>query len=172
MTVTVPDGWPTISGFLYTGRGTTFDDTTATLSHWTVHNVYPDPCHWTDSLPDPPVGPTVDDLANALAAQVGRDGTAPVDVTIDGYHGKWVMLSVAPDFNQEQCDNGDFKTWSSGNFPGDNGGFLYGPGQRDSVYIVDVDGERVVIHTTYLPGTPEADRAELSAIIESIQLAP
>jgi len=173
MIVTVPDGWQTVSSLLLNARGVGFDsETTTTLSHWQIQNVYSDPCHSSTSLMSPPVGPTVDDLAIALADQVGRDGSEPVDVVIDGYSGKMVELSVPAAFDQTACDNGDFKMWSSGPYAGDYGGFLYGPGQRDAVYIVDVDGQRVVIHTTYLPGTPEARRTELQQIFESIRLEP
>ena len=41
------------------------------LGWWDVDNVFTDPCHWQDSLADPPVGPTVDDLATAFV-RAGR----------------------------------------------------------------------------------------------------
>ena len=43
----------------------------AKLSTWTIGNLKADPCHWKAGALDPPVGPTVEDLAAALVVQVG-----------------------------------------------------------------------------------------------------
>ena len=48
----------------------------------------------------------------------------------------------------------------------------YGNGQRNTVYIVDVDGTRQVIYTMYLPGTSAANLAELEQILASIRFEP
>jgi hypothetical protein len=162
-TLEVPAGWETIEGgFLGKIADRTFY---VSVSSWIVDNAYVDPCQWVGSEIDPPIGPTVDDLANALADQVGRNGSEPTDVTLGGYEGKKVELSVPADFQTESCDNGDFRTWRGG-------GYNYGPGQRDTVYIVDVQGERLVIHTTYLPSASEQDLAELGAVVDSIRIEP
>ena len=47
-----------------------------------------------------PVGPTVDDFANALADHPLLDITAPVDVTLDGYSGKYVELQTPADLTE------------------------------------------------------------------------
>lgn len=172
MVVTVPSGWQTVSGFLFKTRGTIFDETTISLSHWRVTNVYSDPCRSGTSLSQPPVGPTVDDLANALADQIGRRATEPVDITIDGYVGKRVESTVPTNLDATTCDNAEYKTFATGPFPGDYGGFAYAPGQSDTFYVLDVEGERVLIHALYQAETPEADRADLQAMVESIRLEP
>jgi hypothetical protein len=164
-TLEVPAGWETIEGgFLGKIADRAFY---VSVSSWIVDNAYVDPCQWVESEIDPPIGPTVDDLADALADQVGRDGSEPTDVTLGGYEGKKVELSVPADFQVASCDNGELRTWRSG---GSAGGYNYGPGQRDTVYILDVEGERLVIHTTYLPRASEEDLAELAAIVESIRI--
>ena len=66
--------------------------------------VYGDPCNWSMTAIDPPLGPTVDDLANALAAQKMRGDATPTDVTIDGYQGKLVAMSVPVDIDFADCD--------------------------------------------------------------------
>ena len=50
-------------------------------------------------LLEPPVGPTVDDLADAMAKQPMRDGTTPTEVTIDGYAGKYLELTIPADLD-------------------------------------------------------------------------
>lgn len=46
------------------------------------------------------------------------------------------------------------------------------PGQLNVVYIVDVNGERLVIDTWHMPGTSAADLAELDAILASMRIGP
>ena len=117
----------------------------------------------------PIVGPTVDDLATALANQVGRDGTAPKAVTLGGYPGKMVELSVPDDFDITTCDNEEFRMWRG---LGSAGGYNYGPGQHDTIYILDVNGDRLVIQTTSLPRASDQDLAELQGIVDSIRIDP
>ena len=68
-TLTVPEGWGNTGGI---GVGDVAADT-AFIAIWPsdseVAHVFADPCHWQDGYVDPPVGPTVDDLATALANQ-------------------------------------------------------------------------------------------------------
>jgi hypothetical protein len=94
-TLTVPAGWGNLGG-----RGVTKgeDQTFTVVTFWPFptdfEEVYADPCHWKTSVIEPPVGPTVDDLANALAAQAMRGDAVPTAMTIDGYQGKLVEMSV------------------------------------------------------------------------------
>ena len=68
-----------------------------------VANIYTDSCP--SVLVDPPVGPTVDDLASAWANLPGFNATAASDITVDGFHGKQVEFTV-PDYNEEDCPYG------------------------------------------------------------------
>ena len=87
----------------------------------------------------------------------------PVDVTLDGYSGKMVEMSVPTDIDFADCDGGEFRSWL--------GRYHQGPGQVDQIYILDVDDQRVVIYSSYMPETSAAERAERQAIVESIQLS-
>jgi hypothetical protein len=128
------------------------------VGNWIIANVYEDPCQWQGSLLDPPVGPTVDDLAAALVAQKGRDAVAPTDVTLGGFPAKRIELSIPADLDRATCDEGVIRTWVA---PGedtalDNETENLGmhPGQLNVVYIVDVDGDRLVIDTWHMPVRP------------------
>ena len=46
------------------------------------------------------------------------------------------------------------------------------PSQRWHLWVLDVDGARVVIQAMDYPGTPEARRAELQAMVASIKIEP
>jgi hypothetical protein len=175
MTFTVPaTGWsafdPVFVGKNVAGGGDVFD---LYFGPHLVANVYTGGCHWLGTALDPPVGPTVDDLATALLAQAGPGASPPIAVTVGGHPGKKVELSIPQDLDVTTCDSdGDFALFgrwlpaaqSSGAAP-----WTYGDGQHNTVYIIDVDGTRQVIDTMYLPGTSTADRGEIDQIVASIR---
>jgi hypothetical protein len=129
-----------------------------------VDNIYTDRCQWRSALLDPPLGPTVDDLTIALADVWGADATAPVDVTLDGFAGKQIVLTVPTNVDFADCDNGQFRR-----FPD----FWYqGQGQIDRIWILDVEGERLVVLASFFPEGSAEDLAELQQVIDSIQIEP
>ena len=148
------------------------------VSVWDVGEVPRDPCHWQDTMSDP--GPTVDDLVEALTAQRYRHATEPTDVTLGGYQGRLLELSVPEDWvvtgdaDFEGCDvepsndHRDFVSWL-GNGEGER--YMLVAGQIERVWVVDVDGQRLVVDATYQPETPEDVRDELMGIVESIRFA-
>lgn len=175
-TVTVPAGWysfdpvtdgPAVGAILKNDSGDPPDG--AAILPWTGDLiVYGDPCLWFDSRPDPPTGPTVDDLVAALSAQSLRDASPATDITVDGYAGKAIELTVPADLNFADCDAGEFRSWQEPT--GGSARFHQGPGQHDLLWIIDVDGTRVVIDASFFEGTSATDMAELQAILESIQI--
>lgn len=164
-TITVPAGWENIEGWgVAKGEGDAFMAVVIWPNDEEVAQVYADPCDWSGNFVDPPVGPTVEELANALAAQPQRGNAVPTDVTIDGYDGRLVEMSVPTDIDFADCDEGNFFSWA--------GRFHQGPGQVDLVHILDVDGERVVLIAHHMPGVSAAGLAEQQSVVESIDLLP
>ena len=166
-TITMPAGWGGRSGHRVSKNENVADPVAFTsVGFWIwdgdFDTVYLDACQWLDGAITPPVGPTVDDLANALASQAQHGDAVPIDVTFDGFSGKMIEMTVPSDIDFADCDRGEFRSWA--------GRYHQGPGQVDQVYILDVDGQRVVIYSSYMPGTSEAERAERQAIVESIEL--
>jgi hypothetical protein len=137
------------------------------MTAWNVSNVMVDACRWlTEGQLDPPVGPTVGDLATALAQQAVEDASTPTDVSVGGYAGKRLELSLPPDLDIATCDAGEFWRWSEA---GLKGGWIFANGQRNIIYILDVAGLRVLIDTVYMPGTSEADLAEVEQLVASMR---
>ncbi len=145
------------------------------MSIWDVGDVPLNPCHWKRGLRDP--GPTVADLVGALVAQKFRHASDPTPVTLAGYDGKYIEWSVPADWvvtgdsDFEGCDdpgNGhqDFVSWL-----GDQAGDRYQQvaGQVDRLWILDVQGQTVVVDATYSPDTSDADRDELGQIVDSLR---
>jgi len=125
-----------------------------------VDNVYADPCDIGEGLSEPQLGPTVADLATELAGQPNSEATEPVDVTVSGYSGVYMEYT-----NTGEC--GVLTRW-----PSEFGDRLALNGERDQVWILDVDGVRLVIDAASFSGTEEADLAEMRTIIESLTIRP
>ena len=163
-TFTVPDGWVGFGGVsVLPVSGTEAPDGMGIGLGEVNAGLFGDPCRWAAGEPEIPVGPTVQDLANALASQTAYESSDPVDVSLGGYSGQRVDLQLPSDV--ASCDNGEFYPWV---------GSIYaqGPENRWNVWILDVEGERIVVLATYFPGTSAEDVAEQQAIIDSLVIEP
>jgi hypothetical protein len=159
--VAVPDGWKGLAGFAVLKND-------VSLGFWIVENLYIDPCRESLGLLDPPPGPTVHDLAMALAAQPLRSGTEPAPIEVDGYAGEMVTIEVPVDADLTACDDEEYGSWSSEEH-GARGHQT--AGERDEIMIVDVDGVRLTIDASTFPNSSKEDLAELRSVIDSIELA-
>ena len=172
VTLSLPPGWDGDNFHVSTEMDTTNN---AFISVWDVTHVYSDPCQWEGTLEE--VGPTVDDLAAALEQQPMRNATVS-DVEVDGFAGKLVTMSVPDDMDYDEsktssdgfvdCDLGQFRTWNSP--AGTDVRGQQGPGQRDDVYILDVNGTRVVVNVAYFPALPQPQMGELESIVQSMRI--
>src|SRR3972149_3081529 len=50
-------------------------------------------------------------LVAGLASQTGRQASAATDVTLDGFTGKFMELTVPARIDLAGCDDGEFRTW-------------------------------------------------------------
>ena len=171
--LTVPaTGWVSNDWIMFKNVPGSSDSHVMALSTWTVGKLKADPCRWKAGTLGPPVGPTVGDLAAALVEQAGPIEALSSDATLGGYRGKKVEFSIPSDFDSTSCDEGVYSRWEAASEPGDLGGWIYGGGQREAAYIIDVDGQRLVIDTMSLPGASATDLAEFDQMIASIRFEP
>jgi len=132
-----------------------------------VTNVVADPCDET-TLRDPSVGPTVHDLVTAISSLPWSAVTPPTDVTVDGFRGK--EFEVTAPTSSPCVGTDDFAMWATGLT---DRATSVGPGERNRLRILDVQGTRVVITGSYLPGTTSLqDLDEINAIIDSVRIGP
>jgi len=169
-TLEVPDtGWSSFGvsdevASVY--RGSNF---AAGVGLWIVDNVPVDGCDLSLGELDPPVGPTVDDLAAAIASR--PDVTlGPEPITLDGYSGQYLEVTgqgvvggACSERVQWQADGpaGPVRRVSSRL-------------ERDLIWILDVEGTRVVVDAYWLDDGPDEAAAEAEAevrrIVESLDL--
>lgn len=172
--ITVPDGWNSLDGWVL-HRGALGEPSVAVM-FWDVDEVYGHPCQWSGTLFDP--GPSVEDLTDALVDIPLRNASPPTDVTLDGYAGKYLEWSVPADIemndegNFPECDAGpdghhDFNSWTGNGWASNR--YQQGPGQVDQLWILDVNGSRLVVDAFYMPSTTDEDREELRDVVESIR---
>jgi hypothetical protein len=172
------EGWSQWIGATKSG-----DDGHVMVSITTVTNLVSHGCR-DHSWADPPVGPSVDDLATALADLAPfRVTSPPRNVTIYGSRGKYLQLTV-PDLPVEGegddrrfagCIDGTLKSWV-GAIDTEPGDAFYGyngePGRIEQFWILDLDGTRLVIEANWSPASPREDVAEMRAILDSIRIEP
>lgn len=169
------DGWSQWIGAVRTSSET---DGHVGVSIFTVRNLVRDGCK--DHRPeDPPVGPSVDDLAHALADLAPFTVTSPPRaVRAFGYRGEHLELTVPALPHEGKGDERGFtgcvgsklKSWIAptvGTFYG-----YTGPGYREEFWILDVDDTRLVITAERTAGSPREDVGEMRAILDSIRIEP
>jgi hypothetical protein len=168
---TVPDGWhgaPPAAVTPAVGPGGP-DGAAVAAQRPTV--LYVDPCQrqavGAETLP---AGETVDDLVDALVEiSSGQDrpytASTPEPTELSGYSGQRLDLLLPSDVDFATCSEGTFWVW-------DAGPYAQGPGNRWHLWILDVDGTRVVIFAQDFATTSAEDRADLEAIVNSIRIEP
>jgi hypothetical protein len=131
-------------------------------------NVYPDPCHSLAGPADPPIGATVDDLVTAMTTLVGFQAGPVTDITIGGLPAK--AFDLTNEIDQSTCDAQGLRTFVFANSSGSSG---VGTGERQRIYVMDVQGTRLMIMTYYYSNetgsTDATEAATLAAIVQSIR---
>jgi hypothetical protein len=111
-------------------------------------------------------GPTVRDLADALANQLPDRATTPKPVTVGGYRGLYVETRVPR--NLSRCESGDFTVFKVNQ--SDESWYSAGPGSVLRFWIVDVDGQRVAVAVKVVPGhtTHAAEIVRMARTVEFV----
>ena len=167
LTVTVPAAWTTDTDWVVIGpRGNGAPDGMA-VRFYQIDNLAKNPLSVSDGKFNPPLGPTVSDLVQAIVTHTAWTAGAPTDITIDGHAGQRVEFAIPSD---AKLANGQFCL--SLNTDGTCGIWGWSPGQTFDWSIVDVGGQRLVIDAFHYPGTSAADLAAQQAVVDSVKVTP
>jgi hypothetical protein len=162
VTVEVPAGWSSIDDWIVRGPRGTDEPAGMAIRFFADTHLYQDPT--SENSPLIAVGPTVADMVQAIVDHAAWEASDPTEVTLDGRAGQMVALTIPTDV--EIAEGNRFRIFSNG-----RGGQVWGfaPGQTFELYIVDVDGQRLIIDAWHHAGTSEEDLAAQRAVVQTIQ---
>ena len=167
ITMTVPAGWSAFGvteGLAAICSNACLQPERVGLGFWIVQNVYADACD-SSGVADPPIGPTVDALVDALGALPRHQATQPRQETIGGLPATYLELTA--DDERGDCALPGFRAWTAGSDLRESP-----PGERNRLWVLDVGGTRLMVDLA-IPPTASADQvAELEAVVESLRIEP
>ena len=164
--VDVPTGYYSAGGWVIDdGHGTEAPDEFGDLTFFAgdLGDIQERPCRGDRYAP---AGPGVGDLARALVAAAHGRSTRPHPVSVDGHAGLYLRITAPRDV--DRCLDDAYKL-----FHGPDGGW-YGadlPRTRIHLWILDVDGRRVVAVARVVPGHT-SHPAELVRMAATAQFPP
>jgi hypothetical protein len=156
ITVKLPKGWE--NNDMAAARGSAGPPEGMGFRVSLVDNTFKDPCAHVERTPK--IGSTVDALTTALGEIPNATATQPVQKTIAGHPATYIELAFPASL---PCAK--FYLWQDS--PGGDW-WLNGPNQLVQVWILEAGGQRVTLSALSYPTTPEAAKAELQGILESI----
>ena len=168
ITFTVPDGWSGFTGSVLPSVESYSPPGGAALLFMRGGWLYSQLCEGPG--PDIPTGTTVDEFVTALVDHPDLDVTSPVDVTLGGYSGQYLELRAPANTTTDEL--GPEPGGCNYYFVWEPGIYAQGPNALWRIWVLDVDGVRVVVRSDTHPGTTAAIMAQLTAIVDSIQIEP
>jgi hypothetical protein len=107
----------------------------------------------------------VRDLADALARNEVTQATPPRRATLAGHDGLRLTLRLPADFDIDRCPSGRVQLWEDA---GGGNRYLEQPGQRLRLWILDLDGQRVVVNASDGPANTAEEVAEVTRMVRSV----
>ena len=112
------------------------------------------------------VGPTVDDLARAIARQPVWRVSTPRPVTLDGLRASYLEIELPARVDPADCVDGSVSEWEAG-----RDGMATTRTFRSRWWILEVDGQRLLVQGRCYDTCTERDLDTLSAMAESVTFA-
>ena len=137
-------------------RGTTAPPLGMSVYFYLPSTTFSDPCDLV--AVDPPVGPTVDDLVQALREIPNISTTEPVASTIAGVPATYLEMTHDDTL---PCQADQFYIWDRN--------WTQGPGQIVRTWVLEVDGSRLVVSALRYPEATAEMLAEQQSILDSLQ---
>ena len=165
-TFTVPAGWIRDDGGAR--RGDDAVGNPVRLTTWIITHVYGNSCQWTGTLV--PVADRAA-LVAALTAQAGHTHSTPLDTTIGGLAATKITFTLDAAFDVATCDRSIVRLWPDPG-PDEGGGWPITPGQTTTVYVIEANGQVMVLMTVQRNDSPATDVAALQQILGSVAFQP
>ena len=166
--LTIPAGWASAEAgtavYKLDGGPGDRDANGPTLAVHAVTAVVTDVCRSGPRVTFATIGPSVDDMTTALVTLIGPARRRPTDVVLGGYSAKRFVLTDL----LEEC-GGPEGRWLWENAAGSH--FVFLKGGTATIYVVDVDGDRLVI-ASHHRGSPVEEVRGLDAMTASLDIEP
>jgi len=162
----LPEGLNGGSEFIWSLGGTPENDGWI-FGYYTVGATYPDPCTRAGEKFDPEETKFPDIWIEALEAQRRTITSDAVPVTLGGYHGIYLELTAPKNLDFNTCREGIltiFETTTKG-----RNHWIATPGTVERYWLLNVDGERIVLTGAVTPETTDSQFEQLTEIVESVQ---
>jgi hypothetical protein len=168
LTITVPNGWAGNVGGPYAVFLTPIS-APGGVSITSFSKVYADPCHSEQGVMSPSPGPATDDLITALRNVPSLTVSPVTDITVSGHPAKELTITAPASFaGCNLAEAGLYRLWE---LPLGATNDL-SAGERQLLRIVEVNGTRYVIDMSEPTKQTPAQKAEVQAVMDSIQIAP
>lgn len=184
LTITLPAGWRKSSPGLYL-KPDRSGPVGLSIGTYSIEHVNTFPCRWASgSYTDTAFPRTAEGQALALSAFWGQDpnltpffsnsGIAPIATkprqTAIEETPAWALQILIPStLDLRTCDGDQLVLWQSADGTVRSG---FGPGEIDQLWVLDLDGEPVVIDAARPSLATASQQAELQAVINSIAIRP
>ena len=161
---TLPAGWFAQNGGQTISKHPDESGREVSWSVSIVERLFKDPCGANATID---VGPSADDLVDALLALPGSQAEEPFFFAVGRRPGKRIDLTVPADVDLDACDPPiGLQIWLDKNA----GKYLViGPEATSRVYSVDADHGRFVVVASVNKTAADADIAEMDTIMDSIR---
>jgi hypothetical protein len=174
----VPAGWHGVPSWAVTGPLDNDAPRGIAIALLLATGLHSDPCQWdragtgsNDQPGDVEVRGRAAELVNALLANSSYTSTEPSRPTVDTYRGYEMEIQLPSDLDDGTCDVDESGEGRYFVFSGPDAG-LWAHGDLLHLFIVDVEGTRVIAAVPYFKDTPPADLAAALAVIRSFEFMP
>jgi len=158
--VDVPAGYTHWGPFLNASEPEEPEDPLA-ISLWVVTGVFKDACVATEQIP---AGDSVRSLADAFLRQQVTSTARPRPVSLAGLDGLYLEITAPTHFDMSDCNDAELNFWES-TPAGER--WTRMPGMRDRLWILDVDGQPMVLAMFVPPSATDEQIDKITDILDA-----
>jgi hypothetical protein len=154
----IPDGYSSWANFIEADKPAEPEDPLM-LGLWVITRVYLKPCAQSNVVRPRSVRATAD----AFLQQRLVSPTRPRTVDLAGYHGLYMELTTPTGLDYGACDDAEVNLWEG---RPDGSYWSRRPGMVNRLWILDVDGQAMVIHLAVPPSATGPEIHAMTKIVE------
>jgi hypothetical protein len=163
-TVDVPVGYSTYASFIFRDKPAVPEDSMM-LGLWVITGVFEDPCRSSPEV----ATTTAREILDAFARQRLTTVTEPRRVELAGYLGWYIEVTNHPGHGYADCVDTELNLWEG---RPEGGYWTRLPRMTNKLWILDVDGETMVLHLAVPPQAKPHQVEDMTRVLESARFEP